>query len=1241
MNAILPRALHGEILSPGATFRVYARTHAIAGRRLELELEAGLSIDEVLLRIRGEWRGGYAVYLGASPIEPRNFGRIRVKAGAIVTVVPLLEGGGSGSVWQSVLGIVIAVAALAVAPWAVGLLGLTGVAASIGTALVAGGIMLAGTMLLNALFPVRPADSVTSSSINSIQGAQNQDNKFGAVPVVLGKSRQSPFYAAKPYTEISGDDQYLRMVFCLGYGPLQIDAMQIGETPLSSFSGVQVEVRQGFAGDAPITLYKSQVDETDLSITLDDFVDQPLANGGGGAWTSQFTVPDTETISLDFTAPNGMSATDPSGANIAWNAVVNVQYRRVGDVAFIAAGDVVFPNSFNPVREGLVISVASGQYEVRARRATGNGQPPYGRDQVVWTAIRSFKSGSPISFPKPLALVALRILATDQLSGVVNTFNCITTSLLLSYSGSGDVWNLTTPTQNPADEFRYVLQGPANARPVPDGQINLSNLQAWWIYCTANGFKYNEVVTSAGSVYDKLCDIAAAGRAVPTFIDGQWAVVWDRPSDPIVQHFTPRNSWGMQGQRAYAQQPHGWRVQFINEKNGYTQDERIVYDDGYSALNATLFETIQFPGVTDPDLVWRMGRFQIAQARLRPEKITLNVGWEHLICTRGDRVRVTHDVLLIGLGAARVKSVAGQVVTFDEVLTIETGKTYGVSFRIPDDVRVQTNAVDPSITAGEYTALTLVGDLSLITAGTLAAFGLTAQESADYRVQAIAHQKDLVASLTLVDDAPAISTADQGAIPAYTPNVTIPADPFTLPPRNLQLTQLIDGSGQGVRALVQLAWQVPRFGKIASFQVQRRDDNAGAGDWQTVDSVLPPLTVSSTVLPNSGIWSYRVRCLFTDGTASAFAELDTVKLDGLSIAPSPVTNLRNTFIAGRSFMSWDQAVDPRVILVEIRKGSTFLSAQIVDDAAVSPWQTVGDDTYWVTTYVNSPFGVRVYATSASLALSGSIEPDNVIVSHDEKAEGWTGSFIGAVGIDTGNNALRTAGNDDFLSRSNFLTTADFLDGDGTLSGGGFYWSSHVVDVGGVAYCRVSNSWTATGVPADDDFLGNADFLSNLDFLKASLSQYVRVRPIILVSQVGPTPTWGPTQIWSPDVYLGRMFQLGVQFEILDATQGAFAYLLSWSWSIDVPDRLDSYQHLTVPVGGLPITFKPTGSAVAVPFNGGVNNEALPHLTPSIQTPNAGDRIVWSSLTTAGVTLKVMNGASDVGGTNVNLLVRGY
>jgi hypothetical protein len=192
----------------------------------------------------------------------------------------------------------------------------------------------------------------------------------------------------------------------------------------------------------------------------------------------------------------------------------------------------------------------------------------------------------------------------------------------------------------------------------------------------------------------------------------QWGVVWDRPDDPIVQHFTPRNSWGLRARGSLCALPHAWRARFINADNGYTDDERTVYDDGYDAGNATLFEAIEFPGVTDPDLIWRHGRFHIAQARLRPEQIVINADWEQLVCTRGDRVRLTHDAMLIGLASGRVKAIAGQVVTLDELVTIEDGKTYAVRFRHPDDaIGSFTRSVDVVATGtGETRQLTLSGE---------------------------------------------------------------------------------------------------------------------------------------------------------------------------------------------------------------------------------------------------------------------------------------------------------------------------------------------------------------------------------------------------------------------------------------------------------------------------------------------------------------------------------------------------
>lgn len=1272
MNALIPSSIDGEIIPPQATVRVVGKTHPLNGGRIDCYVRAGSTIFEILMEALSARPGmvlsrSFVVHVDGDVIPEAMWNRVRVKLGATVTFTPRLQ---DGAGLRSALGVVVALAALVIAPYlAPGIvsgLAAIGITASVATAtaLAAGGIILAGSLALNALFPVAAPSlsNESAASLNSIQGAQNQASPFGTIPAVLGRHRQSPFYAAKPYTEIVGDDQFLRLLFCWGYGPQQIheDTLKIGETPLSSYADIEIQHRQGFPDDPPITLYPASVDEVPLSIELSEPY-TPL--GPELAWVSQTTAVDTDWFSVDITAPEGMYRINQESGNAdAYAVYIDVRWRLAGTEDWTTIyGAMNFSRSTGPSRRGFQTNAARGQYEVQVRKATLDANNDRIKDKVVWTAIRSGKNAAPISFPKPLALTAIRIRATDQLSGSINTFNGETTSLVKSYSGAGEIWNDNTASENCADLFRYVLQSPANARPRTDAQVDIVGLQDWWVFCRDNGFTYERVLTDKRAVFDRLKEIAAAGRAVVTFVDGKWGVIWDQPGAGMIQHFTPRNSWGFQGQRSYAQQPHGWRAGFINAENGYTADERIVYDDGWDETSATLFEGIEFPGVTDPDLIWKHGRFHIAQSRLRPENISLNVSWEHLVCTRGDKVRVTHDVLMIGLASGRVKSVDGQIVTFDEQVTIEAGKTYGFQFRVPEDVRSVDRAVDDAdLDAGDYYSLTLVGDLSLIRPGTLFGFGETERASAFYRVKGIKNQKDLVATLSLVDDAPEIAQADQGEIPPYNPNVTIPADPFTLPPRDLQYQETIEGQGPSVKAVIVLTWQVPRFGNIASFEVQSRDDNAG-GPWTRVDSVLLPRTQSEVPLVSAGIWSFRVRCIFINGTVSDWVALDHLALLGLARPPDPVSNLRNTYITGRMHLAWDRPVDPRVVGIEIRKGSSFEAAQIVTDDAVNPWQTVGDDTYWVTSYVTSPFGERIYSDpKQSIEIERSVALENVVVSHDERAEGWSGTFSGSIGIDTNQNYLRTSGGDSFLDRADFLGADNFLD-QGAQTGG-YYWSRHVVNAGRRAFCRISNDWTATGVPVDDDFLANPDFLAQPDFLKSYLSQFIRVRPVIRISKTGPGnafaetnmfepdnaflagTNWEPIKIWSPDVYDGWLFQMGMQFEILTDVEldpETIAYLLSWVWTVDVPDRLDSYQNLTIPADGLAISFRPTGEATDAPFNGGLNNEPLPHITPSIRNPVEGDNVTWENLTLSSVRVFVKNGGTAVERDEVNLLVRGY
>ena len=128
---------------------------------------------------------------------------------------------------------------------------------------------------------------------------------------------------------------------------------------------------------------------------------------------------------------------------------------------------------------------------------------------------------------------------------------------------------------------------------------------------------------------------------------------------------------------------------------GWRQDERIVYRDGFDQTSAEKFAALEAPGITDPDHVYRFGRFHLAQILLRRELWTCELDFEHIVASRGDRVLLTHDVLLVGQKAARIKSVIvnssgdATAIEIDEQVTMVSGEDYGVSIRTPADAAVK------------------------------------------------------------------------------------------------------------------------------------------------------------------------------------------------------------------------------------------------------------------------------------------------------------------------------------------------------------------------------------------------------------------------------------------------------------------------------------------------------------------------------------------------------------------------
>jgi hypothetical protein len=764
--------------------RIVAQPYLDGGRRLDAVAPAGSTIAEIVaIAIPGAPESvlpHVRVTIGDTVIPREMWRSVRPKPTTIVIV--RIAPGNRGAL-RAALSIAVGVAALAIGQvWAAPLAGALGfggsaLATGIAQGVLTGTTLLAGTFLINSLVPLRQDQAqgagVAQSPTYSIQGFRNVANPDGVVPCVLGKVRFAPPYAALPYTEVANGETYIRALFLVGYGPVAIRDIRLGDTPIENFKEVEIEVREGYSGDEPVTLYPSQVLEERLSVDLNQ------AYVGTYGPHTRFTASDADEVSIDIAFPNGLfwmhttvsgstSVTTPLPLTVgirirmrlngvgSWTTVVDWPISAFTQKAYSASYRWRLP--------------ARGRYEIEVTRTTADLDEINAfqqNDQFVsislWSAIRSYRPEYPLNFNHPLAVVALRARGSKQLNGVIDNLNLEASRVCLDWDGAD--W-VEQETQNPGALLRYGMQGPMLAYPLTDDEIDLAGIVELHDFCTAKGLKYNRVHDFEQSVFDAWSDIAAAGRASPRDDGEQWGVVIDRAQTIVMQHITARNSWGFSGQRDYVRFPDAFRVKFYDETNNFKLAERVVPWPGFVG-QPLVTEGIELPGVTDPDQVWKEARRRQYELIHRRDVYNATMDFEGACARRGDLIQFSHDILKRTQISARVRSVSGNAIGLDEFVTMETGKSYAIRFRkLPssegDDLSVLRNVMT---VVGETDAVILLGAGDVPNVGDLAMFGESDSVTKGMIVREVEGAEDLARRFTLVDHAPQIETLADAEVP--------------------------------------------------------------------------------------------------------------------------------------------------------------------------------------------------------------------------------------------------------------------------------------------------------------------------------------------------------------------------------------------------------------------------------------------------------------------------------------------
>ena len=1246
--------------------------------RADVELPTGLSVRQMVELSGLPDYVDVIVTIDGDVVPQARWDEVFPAIGQHVAMRAVPTGGGGKNPLRTILMIVVTVVAAIATAYVGGAggylvgAGFSASAAAAGGAFAGALVATAGMLAVNAIAPPptpslgASAQSYKDSPSYALSGARNTMDPYGPIPMLLGHHRITPKYAALPYTENRGDDQYLYCYFAISSGKTLFSDLRIGETPLSEFTGVEMELFEG-DDDAASSLYPSDVNQTDLSIVLE--------NAGG--WHVRTTEPNTTRISVDATCPRGLvgirddggrnersvqlevqysvagaenwkgsvsgvfiaarqatSVVSLSGntlvmhkldgtihflrptssggtwdeymmpieqptiipapvpswawglARVAFSSVVDIRpaaMRNAGYFAVthasgstynIASGTLSTTSLFtligrttSAIRRSFSFPVVAGQYDVRMRRITADSTDDKIVDTTMWTALRSFQAGAPVTEPN-LARFVLCVKGTDQLNGIVDQFNLVGHTVCPDWDTTTSTW-IERATVNPASLYRHVLQGPANKRPMATDEIDLDILIEWHDRCRINGWRFSHYFDYRSSVETVLQMIAAAGRATPGYgPTGKFAVVMDRPQTNIAQYFTPRNTWGYRYSKVFLDLPHAFRIKFWNRDKDWREDELLVYDDGYSSANATKFEELSLPGIDSGDLAFKHGRYHFATAKLRPEVHKFYADAEQLTCTRGDRVMYASDVIAVGLGYGRIKSLTdnGTHIThiaFDEQVPMAFGRSYAVLVRNHDG----EGAVYPVETvAGFNKTFTLATPVPIASAPdiqALALFGESYRQALDLIVKNIIPMADLAAEIVAIAYAPEVHTADEGPIPPWESGITLPLDYWSIyVPIVHQIysdetaaTFTLAGDLLLRMKVVLRATRIPD-GMIDRVQIRYRTtgtDNPyhlteGTGYTFYLDKEIDRGDVFSVsarfnIKGQWGKWSPPVQHTIAGVAATN---------------PPDVTGFRVAVVGSTAYLTWDPVSHFGLRGYVIRFSSNT------------------DGATWTSSTPLTSTGQGVHSVSV-----GAMRGTYLIKAFDYGARRSVNavSVVNAYGDIARMNVVEYLDEDDFLGAK----TDTELDGsgqlilseesEGVLSTTGSYAFANSIDLGEVFTCRIEQHLVVGATNLYDDLFVREDFFAVEDFFDTAGTEWnawVEMRTTT-DDPVG-TPTWSGWDIVSIADSTARAFQFRAILE--SETAGITPVVSELGATIDMPDRIISDDDLTVPAIGLRIDFTP-------------------------------------------------------------------
>lgn len=610
-----------------------------------------------------------------------------VKDGDVIAYVVLPQGGGGGG--SNVLKMVLMIVVMIYAPT----LGaqMAGAGASAGTvAAYTAAVQVAGTVLVNAIIPPpRPPAPYQQSSLSASSptysiGAQGNAARLGQpIPVLYGRHLVYPDFAAEPYTEYAGSDQYLYQLFCVTQGEIEIESIRIEDTPIVNFPEITYEV---VPPGGAVTLFPTNV------LTAAEVAGQELlTNTAVGPFVAAPPGTLAHHLAVDVVCPKGLFYANDTGGLDQMSVTFRVEARRVDDLgAPIAPGiwavlgtHTITGATQTPPRRSYRYAVTAGRYEVKLTRTDIKSASSRAGHDLMWGALRSYLPGT--QEYGDVTMLAVRMKASNALSqSASRRINVIGTRKLRTWDSVNGWAASAVPTRSIAWAIADMARS-GYGTALQDSRINPQELYALDKVYAERGDTFDAVFDSRMSWWEAVSSAASCGRAKPYMQSGILHVVRDGAVNLPAALFNTRNI--VRG---------SLQIEYLPQTDASADAVEVEYFDTVKWKPATV--VAQLPGHSADKTAkvklfgcgnraqaWREGMYHAAANRYRRKLITFSTEMEGFIPTFGELIAIAHDRPAWGQSGELLGWNTGTLtLQTSEPLVFTPGQTHYIGLRKPD-----------------------------------------------------------------------------------------------------------------------------------------------------------------------------------------------------------------------------------------------------------------------------------------------------------------------------------------------------------------------------------------------------------------------------------------------------------------------------------------------------------------------------------------------------------------------------